>query len=47
MVTIAPVLAAELLHKNYAELDKSDDMSIMLITITTVREANKNVVSEV
>jgi len=47
MMTPAPVLAAEPLHKNYPELDISDDMIVMLVTITTVREANKNAVSEV
>jgi hypothetical protein len=47
MMTITPVLAVEPLHKNYPELDKSDDIIITLVTIITVREANKNVVSEV
>jgi len=47
MLTITPVLAVEPLHKNYPELDISDDIIIMLVTITTVREANENVVSEV
>jgi hypothetical protein len=37
MVTIAPVLAAKPLHKNYPELDISDDMIIMFVTITTIR----------
>ena len=46
-MTIAPVLAAEPLHKNYPELDISDDMIIMLVTMTTVGEANKNLASEV
>ena len=46
-MTITPVLAVEPLHKNYPELDKSDDIIITLVTIITVREANKNVVSEV
>jgi len=41
MVTLAPVLAAEPLHKNYPELDISDDVIIMLVTITTVREARR------
>ena len=47
MITITPVLTVEPLCKNYPKLDISDDIMIMLVKITTVREANKNVVSEV